>query len=285
VTEHIPVLAFSLDTEKDQGELLELNYLQKPLRPEQLTEELAHYYDSKDGPHTVLVVDDDPAILDLHSRLVQQIGCRAITARNGRQALEEIERTRPDLILLDLMMPEMDGFAVLDALQSREAWRNIPVIVLTAHVLSESDLEHCNRGVAAILSKGLFSAAETLDHIEAVLARQHTLGRATQQLVRRATACIHTRYAEALNREDIARQVGISADYLTDCFRQELGITPMTYLRRFRIHRARELLETTDLSIIQIALQTGFSDGAYFTRTFQREVGMTPRAYRRKGRT
>jgi YesN/AraC family two-component response regulator len=230
------------------------------------------------------VVDDDPAILDFHSRLVRQIGCEATTARNGREALESVERTRPDLILLDLMMPEMDGFAVLDALQSREALRNIPVIILTAHVLSESDLERCNRGVAAILSKGLFSAAETLDHIEAVLARQRTLGRATQQLVRLATACIHSRYAEAITREDIARQVGISADYLTDCFRKELGITPMTYLRRFRIHRARELLETTDQSIMQIALQTGFSDGAYFTRTFQREVGMTPRAYRRKGR-
>ncbi len=283
-TEHVPVLAFSLDPEKDQGELLELNYLQKPLRPEQLSEELAQYCRPQDGPHTVLVVDDDPAILDLHSRLVRQIGCQATTARNGREALESVQRARPDLILLDLMMPEMDGFAVLDALQSREALRSIPVIILTAHVLSESDLERCNRGVAAILSKGLFSAAETLDHIESVLARQHTLGRATQQLVRLATACIHSRYAEAITREDIARQVGISADYLTDCFRQELGITPMTYLRRFRIHRARELLETTDQSIMQIALQTGFSDGAYFTRTFQREVGMTPRAYRRKGR-
>jgi signal transduction histidine kinase/CheY-like chemotaxis protein len=282
--EHIPVLAYSLDVEKDRGELLELNYLQKPLHPEQLSEELARHCSPAGGPHTVLVVDDDPGTLDLHSRLVKQIGCRVVTARNGRQALELIEQARPDLILLDLMMPEMDGFAVLDALQQREAFRNIPVIILTARVLSEADLEHFNHGVAAILSKGMFSAAETLEHIEAALGRQHTLGRATQQLVRQATASIHTRYAEALNREDIARQVGISADYLTDCFRQELGITPMTYLRRYRILRARELLETTDLSIMQIALQTGFSDGAYFTRTFQREVGMSPRAYRRSRR-
>ncbi len=279
-TEHIPVLAYSLDVEHDRGELLELNYMHKPLRLEQLAEELAHYCGMTGGQHTVLVVDDDPGILDLHSRLVTQIGCQAITARNGREALKAIGQTRPDLILLDLMMPEMDGFAVLDALQAQEALRNIPVIILTAHLLSEADIERCNRGVAAILNKGLFNSAETLQRIEAALGRQRTLGRATQQLVRQATAWIHNTYAEALTREDIASHVGISPDYLTDCFRQELGITPMTYLRRYRIHQAREMLETTDLSIMQVALACGFSESAHFTRTFQREVGLTPRAYR-----
>jgi signal transduction histidine kinase/CheY-like chemotaxis protein len=280
VTEHIPVLAYSLDTENDRGEFLELNYSQKPLRPEQLADELTRYCQPKTGQRTVLVVDDDPSILDLHSRMVKQIGCQAIIAHNGREALNAIERNRPDLILLDLMMPEMDGFAVLDTLRKNETMRNIPVIVLTARLLSEADLERCNRGVSAILSKGLLNTAETLNLIEVALARQHTLGRATQQLVRQAMACIHTRYAEPLSREDIARHVSINADYLTDCFRQELSITPMTYLRRYRIRQARELLETTDFSIMQVALEVGFSESAHFTRTFQREVGMTPRAYR-----
>ena len=278
-TEHIPVLAYSLDVEHDQGELLELNYLHKPLRLEQLAEELQRYCPGMEQ-RVVLIVDDDPGILDLHSRLVKQIGCQAITARNGREALETIEHTRPDLILLDLMMPEMDGFAVIEALQARETTRNIPVIVLTARLLSEADLERCNRGVSAILSKGVFTTTETLNHIESALTRQHTLGKATQQIVRQAMACIHTRYTESLSREDIARHIGISADYLTDCFRQELGITPMIYLRRYRIRQARELLETTDLSIMQVAMEVGFSESAHFTRTFQREVGMTPRAYR-----
>jgi signal transduction histidine kinase/DNA-binding LacI/PurR family transcriptional regulator/DNA-binding response OmpR family regulator len=282
--EQVPVFTYALDAGRDRGELLELNYLQKPLHPEELARELARYCDPAGGPHSILVVDDDPGILDLHSRLVKQIGCRPITARNGREALEEIGRAVPDLILLDLMMPEMDGFAVLEQLQAREALRNVPVIIVTARVLSESDLAHFHRGVASILSKGMFTAAETLEHIGAALERQQTLGRATQQLVHRAIACIHVRYAEPLTRDDIARQVGISADYLTDCFHQELGITPMTYLRRYRILRARSLLETSELPILQIAMQTGFSDGTYFTRTFQREVGMSPRAYRRSRR-
>lgn len=279
-TESIPILAYSLDTGQNQGELLELNYRQKPLRIEQLAEELSHYFEPKSAQHTVLVVDDDPGILDLHSRLVAQLGCLPITARNGREALDVVARTPLDLILLDLTMPEMDGFAVLDVLRSSDATRNIPVIVLTARMLNAADLERCNRGVATILNKGLFSTDETLHHIEAALTRQHALGRATQQLVRQATACIQTRYAEALTREDIAKEVGISPDYLTDCFRQELGITPMTYLRRYRIRQARALLEAGELSIMQVALAVGFSEGAHFTRTFQREVGMSPRAYR-----
>jgi DNA-binding response OmpR family regulator len=107
---------------------------------------------------------------------------------------------------------------VLDALRASEMTRNIPVIVLTARVLSDADVERLNRGVATILSKGLFDIGETLRHIEAALARQRTLGSPTQQLVRRAMAFIQAHYAEALSREEIASHVGISADYLTTVF-------------------------------------------------------------------
>lgn len=279
-TEHIPILAYSIDNEHDQGELLELNYLQKPLRLERLREELLNLGTPEKGKLTILIIDDEPGILNVHSRLVEQIGCIAITAGNGVEALKVIEKNKPDLILLDLMMPEMDGFAFMSALKKREVMRSIPVIVLTARVLSEEDLERLNNGVATILSKGIFSTGEILNRIEAVLARKHSLGQATQQIVRQAMAFIHAHFAEALCREDIARYVGISADYLTDCFRQELNITPMIYLRRYRIMQARELLETTNLSMTQVAFEIGFSESAHFTRLFQHEVGMTPRAYR-----
>ncbi|MEW6401943.1 MAG: substrate-binding domain-containing protein [Chloroflexota bacterium] len=280
-TENIPVLAYSLDDHNDQGQLLELNYLHKPLKPDQLTRELEHIASSNGKTQTVLVVDDDPGILQMHSRLVEQTGRRALTARNGLEALSLIEVQTPDLILLDLMMPEMDGFAVLDELRSRKSTREIPVIILTARLLSDADLERCNRGVASILGKGIFSAEETLRHVEAALSRQHTLNRTTQQLIRRAMAYIHAKYAEPVTREEIADHIGISADYLTDCFRQELGITPITYIRRYRIHRACELLQNSDQSITQIAMAVGFSDSAHFTRTFQKEMKVTPRAFRR----
>jgi signal transduction histidine kinase/DNA-binding LacI/PurR family transcriptional regulator/DNA-binding response OmpR family regulator len=280
-TENIPVLAYSLDKKNDQGRMLELNYLHKPLQPAQLIKELERIGGTNEIGQTVLVVDDDPGILDMHSRLVEGSGRRAVTARNGHEALALIEEQTPNLILLDLMMPEMDGFAVLDELRARESTRDIPVIILTARLLSGADLERCNRGVATILGKGLFSAEETLGHVEAALNRQHTLNRATQGLIRKAMAYIHAHYAETITREEIADHVGISADYLTDCFRQELSITPTIYIRRYRIRQACELLQNSEQSITQVALAVGFSDSAHFTRTFQREMNMTPRAYRR----
>lgn len=281
-TEHIPVLVYSLDLEHDRGKWLELNYLPKPLASEQLVEQVARYVDSNE--RVVLVVDDDPGILDLHCRLVEQAGCRAVRARNGRAALEVLEYTQPDLILLDLMMPELDGFAVLDALRARETTRDIPVIVLTARVLDEADIERLNRGVAAIMSKGLFNTTETLTRIEAALARHQALGSPTRRLIRQAMGFIHAHYAEPLTREQIASHVHFNPDYLTDCFRQEQGVTPMAYLNRYRICQARKLLENSDLTITEVALAVGFSQSAHFTRTFRREVGMAPRAYRRSKR-
>ena len=83
-----------------------------------------------------------------------------------------------------------------------------------------------------------------------------------------------------MSREEIAGHTGISPDYLTDCFRQELGVTPVAYLNRYRLLRARDLLANTDLKITQSALAVGFTESAHFTRMFQREVGVSPRAYR-----
>lgn len=249
----------------------------QPLTPDLLDAALEPAVESS---RPILVVDDDREILALHCRLVEQLGHRALPARNGREALELVQAERPALVLLDLMMPELDGFHVLDALRAGETTRDIPVIVLTARALDENDIERLSRGVAAIMAKGLFHSSETLQHIQAALEQQRTLVSPTRRLVRRAMGFIHEQYAEPLTREQIAAHVNISPDYLTDCFRQEVGVTPMVYLNRYRLKQARDLLENSDMKIAQIALAVGFSESAHFTRMFQREVGVTPRAWR-----
>ncbi len=282
ITANTPIYAYALDPKNNRGEILELNYLHKPIHAEQLGKELARVLPVDQTNPTILIVEDDPDILNMHRRLVEDTGKTVITARNGREAMEIIKTKIPDLILLDLVMPEMDGFAVLDALHSGKRTRDIPVIILTARLLSDADIERCNRGVASILSKGVFSAEETLTHIEAALSQQDHLNTPTRQLIRRAIAIIHERYAESISREDLASGLSISADYLTDCFRQEFGITPMTYLRRYRIKQACELLLNSDQSITRVAMKVGFSDSAHFTHTFVREIGMSPKMYRKK---
>src|ERR671934_1364409 len=80
----------------------------------------------------ILVVDDTPANIQTVTAILKNQGYQLSVATNGKQALEVVEKMRPDLILLDVMMPEMDGFETCQRLKASEAWRDIPVIFLTA---------------------------------------------------------------------------------------------------------------------------------------------------------
>jgi AraC-like DNA-binding protein len=237
------------------------------------------------GPpqRTILVVDDDPETLDLHARIVQahSPGNHVLRAHSGRAALAILGRVPVDLVLLDLAMPELDGYGVLDALRKGESTRETPVIVITGQVLDEAQMARLNQGVTAVMGKGLYNLDETLAHLEGALTHKRKLNPEAQRLVRKAMAYVHAHFAEPLTRQDIARHVGLDADYLTHCFRQELGMTPITYLNRCRIHQARQLLKQTDESITAIALRVGFSDSGYFSRVFRREAGLSPDAFRR----
>lgn len=280
----IPVLFYA--AAQEGGAVLELDYLTKPIELAELTQALDQRWlaTGADAPtRTILIVDDDPETLDMHARIVQaqSPSNRALKARHGREALAVLQQTPVDLVLLDLMMPEMDGFAVLEAMREREATRHIPVIVVTGQVLTEAEMARLNQGVATVLSKGLFTLEETLAHLEAALQRQHKLSSEAQRLVRKAIAFVQQHFHEPISRQDLARHVGMSEDYLTYCFRQELGMTPIAFLNRYRITQAKRLLKETDKTITEIALDVGFSDSGYFSRVFRREVGLSPEAFRR----
>ena len=280
---HLPVLFCSLSP--DGGSVLEFEYLTKPIELAELTRALDQHWLAPDADHdvrTILVVDDDLNTLEMHARIVQahSPSHRVVTAGNGLEALDVLQRERIDLVLLDLMMPELDGFGVLEAMREKETMREIPVIVLTGQVLTERDMARLNRGVATVLSKGLFSLEETLAHVDIALERNRKLSGEAQRLVRQAMAYLHEHYADSISRADLARHVALSADYLTFCFRKELGVTPIAYLNRYRVNQAKQLLTDTCKSITEIALEVGFSDSGYFSRIFRREVGMSPEAYR-----
>jgi len=285
-THNIPVLFYSLDGEGDTGAFLDVGFLTKPVKKTQLAEMLVGQGlldNQSDAPDArkILIVEDDADILDMHTRIVQtQLPhCKVLQAGNGLEALHVMTQECPDLVLLDLMMPELDGFGVLEAMRAAPATRNIPVVILTAQVLTEEDMARLNRGTVSILGKGLFSAEETLQHIETVLAHRRKTASETQRLVHGAMAFIHTHYMEPLTRGEIATHVGLSERHLTRCFQQEVGVTPMTYLNRYRIKQAKGLLERGDMGITDVALEVGFSSGGYFTRVFREEMGVSPRAY------
>ncbi len=286
-TQGIPVLFYTLS--QDSSAVLELDYLTKPIELAELTRALDQQWllpDAVSSPapqRVFLVVDDDPDTLEMHARIVRRHSPsnRVLQARNGLAALDILQREHVDLVLLDLMMPEMDGFAVLAAMRERKATRTIPVIVVTGQTLTESEMSRLNIGVTRVLSKGVFNLEETLAHLDVALTRKRVLSSEAQRLVRQAMAYIQEHYAEPLSRQAIAAHVGLSDDYLTSCFHKELGLTPVAYLNRYRVEQARQLLGNTHKSITEIALDVGFSSSSYFSRIFRRETGMSPEAYRR----
>jgi signal transduction histidine kinase/CheY-like chemotaxis protein len=143
-------------------------YLTKPIDRKRLVEILSRHR-SADGPSEVLVVEDD----EEHRQLVRAIlgaqGWVVREAANGRLALDALAAKLPDILLLDLMMPEMDGFQLVTALQANPAWRDIPVVVVTALDLTAEDHRRLNGGVERVLSKNSFAPAELMARVGKLL--------------------------------------------------------------------------------------------------------------------
>lgn len=286
-TQGIPLLFTSSTQTGEVNALLEVDYLAKPININGLAQVLAQHTQQATGNQsaekTILIVDDDAETLEMHARMIQmQPGkYRVHKASNGREAIELLRQDPPDLVLLDLMMPEMSGFTVLEMMQRDEHMRSIPVIVLTAQILTETDMRRLNGGMTTVLSKGVLSMNETLHQIDAVLSRRRT-GSEAQHVIHKAITYLHLHYREPLTRDQVARYVGVSEGHLSRCFQQELGMAPMTYLNRYRINRAKQLLATPRRSITEVALAVGFSDSNHLGRAFRREVGLAPSEYQRE---
>jgi CheY-like chemotaxis protein len=163
----IPVVMLTIVDDKSLGYALGASdYLTKPIDRERLVTVLEKY--RRDLP--VLVVDDDATVRQLLRRMLEPEGYTVVEAENGRAALERLREGPPALILLDLMMPEMDGFEFLTEFRRNEGWRTIPIVVITAKDLSREERERLNGYVQKILQKGAHGRAELLAEVRELVA-------------------------------------------------------------------------------------------------------------------
>jgi len=150
---HIPVIMLTILDEKPLGVALGASgYLTKPVDRERLLEVVGRF--AKDASTKVLVIEDDENTRDIVRRTLEGVGCTVVEAENGRVGLERVDEEVPSLILLDLMMPELDGFGFLEALRARPGGTDIPVVVITSKDLTDDDRARLNGGVERILEKG-----------------------------------------------------------------------------------------------------------------------------------
>jgi PAS domain S-box-containing protein len=166
----IPVVIVSVQPDAEMGYALgAADVLAKPIERERLSSVLGRF-----GPpesKQVLVVDDDPEARDLIGRAVRRSGWEVEEARNGVEALGAMRRRKPKLVILDLMMPEMDGFEVLEHLRADPKLRSLPVIVVSAKDLDEDQRRLLSERVGAIMQKASYSRADLIEHLHGLLAR------------------------------------------------------------------------------------------------------------------
>ncbi len=181
----IPVVMLSVVSEKERAFTLgAAEYLVKPVEPTRLSQILNRYRQTHAGDehepdapgngrsHTVLVADDDPETRELLRRALERDGWDAILAEDGEQALQHLERRRPDLVLLDLMMPKKDGFSVIESMRASPALRSIPVVVLTAMELTAQEREFLTLQTSQVMTKGALPLDAMMDELSRALARR-----------------------------------------------------------------------------------------------------------------
>jgi signal transduction histidine kinase/CheY-like chemotaxis protein/HAMP domain-containing protein len=173
----IPVIMITILDEHRRGVALgAAGYLTKPIDRERLTRMIGRFRAPARATRVMLVEDDASQRERLRGWLADERHWAVQEAANGREALGLLQHAKPDVILLDLMMPEMDGFAVVAALQKEPSWREIPVVVITARDLDAKDRERLNSGVRSVLVKETFRPADLVERIRRLSRSEPQVG-------------------------------------------------------------------------------------------------------------
>ena len=184
----IPVIMVSFVEDQSKGFSMGVaDYFTKPVDWQRLTEVLNRFRLSS-GPMNVLVVEDDKTTRELLRAAVAGEGFQVEEAENGRDAIEKMKIRTPSLILLDLMMPVMNGFQFVEALHQNQEWRHIPIIVMTAKDISEEDRRALNGEVTKILRKGAYGMDELFQEIRGIRSTQEG---ATETQISSAPGDVH----------------------------------------------------------------------------------------------
>jgi YesN/AraC family two-component response regulator len=258
----------------------------------------------------VLLVEDQSDIARFIASCLSDL-CRIELAPNGRVGLEKALELVPDIIVSDVMMPEMDGLEMLQALKHDARTSHIPVVMLSARTEITDKIAGLTRGAQAYLGKPFYEdelrlTIQNLLHWRQLLASRYQTEleadlyplqvekEAQEQamhlidlnmedrFVQQILTYIESRLSDTeLSIEDISREFGMSYRQLHRKLQALTGISSNTLIRAVRLSHARRLLrDNPEMNITEIAYHTGFSSLAYFSRVFHKEFGMAPKDLR-----
>jgi signal transduction histidine kinase/DNA-binding response OmpR family regulator len=241
---------------------------------------------------TILLVEDN---VDLNAYLTSILNktYNVITAYNGEDALRIALAEMPDLILSDMMMPRMDGFALCEEIRKDAVTSHIPFILLTARTSIESRLAGLELGADDYLTKP-FVVAELIVRVRNLLhqrkqlqarfrqeltvaPRNITVTSADEAFLRKVMEVTEARMKDAsFSVERLGEEIGISRKHLHRKLVAIVGQTPNEFIRIFRLKTAMQLLQQQSGSVKEVAFGVGFSNLSYFAKCFKEEFGMSP---------
>lgn len=247
------------------------------------------------GEACVLLVDDNDDFLHfLSSELSPYYNVR--TATDGKNALDSIHRSKPDLVLTDIMMPVMDGNELCRNIKADDNLKDLPIVMLTARLSDENEIESRECGADDYVKKP-FSLQLLRMRIDALLGRnrvgadgkvqpriaQPKITSEDEKFVDKATKYVESHLEDAsLNVEQMASDIGMSRVQLYRRLVSVSGKTPSEFIRLIRLRHAARLLKESQLSISEIAYKVGFSSPRYFSRCFKELFGYMPTEYKRQ---
>ncbi|MCF8247048.1 MAG: helix-turn-helix domain-containing protein [Saprospiraceae bacterium] len=251
----------------------------------------------------LLVIEDNADVVTYIVGLLEK-EYDITTAPNGQVGIEKAFEIIPDIIISDVMMPEKDGYEVCETLKHDERTSHIPIILLTAKAEASDRITGLRKGADAYLMKP-FNKEELYVRLEKLLELRRALqlryagmrndifsknvisapspaeptldDRFLQKL--QNTVMEHLDKAD-LGAEELSRAVHLSQSQLYRKMNALTGEPPNAFIRKIRLHRAKEMLESTELNISEIAYSVGFNDPNYFSRAFHKEFGKAPSEYR-----
>ncbi len=262
--------------------------------PHESTEILIASDNSNSETYQLLLVEDDLEILDFNARFLEKNKFKVLKSRNGKEAIELLQKSLPDLIITDLMMSEMDGFSFLRFLKSNAATDHIPVIILSAKASSDLRLEALKLGAQAFIAKPFLPdelVTLVTNQLEILRKKKTEFIERTQQpqikiedkfvgtdpYTQKLFKLIFQQLDnELLSVESLAELMATNRSHFQRKVKAITGFSPSELIKTIRLEKAKELLLIKHFNITEIAFQTGFSSQSYFTRCFTQHFGISP---------
>ena len=246
----------------------------------------------------VLIVEDNSDIsYYIGSQL--QSRYRVFYAHNGREGLEEAQDLMPDVIISDLMMPEMDGYELCRQIHASEVLNHIPIIILTAKTAEEERIKALQVGADSFMNKP-FNSEELELRVKQLIDQRRALRekysqalatgnekevnitKANREFLNKFVDIIHSQMSQSdIDIDEVASKLCMSRKQLRSKIMSITGENTSTYILQIRLSKACRLLRSTDMPIGEVAQKCGFDDSAYFSRIFKQTYSSTPSQYRK----